>query len=335
MRRRHIASVCLVFGVALWFRTGDLIGQSQTAPKPKDSAAKKWTPPRTADGRPDLQGVWSYATITPLERPDDLAGKEYLTAEEAAAYQKKLLELGNKDARPGDPLSDVSAAYNDFWWDRGTNLVGTRRTSLIVDPPDGKIPALTAEARQRAAARTEARRQRGPADGPEDRNMAERCLVSLNAGPPMIPSAYNNNIQLFQARDTVAITNEMIHNYRVVPLDGRPSIAANVQQWMGDSRGRWDGDTLVIETTNFRRDSAFRGASETLRVTERFTRVGENTLMYEFTLNDPNTWTRPWSGQIPMTKINEHIYEYACHEGNHAMFNMLSGARADDRKSQK
>jgi hypothetical protein len=282
-----------------------------------------------------MQGVWSYATITPLERPNDLAGKAFLTAEEAAAYEKRLLALGNKDVRPDDPLNDVSAAYNDFWWDRGTNLVGTRRTSLIVDPADGKLPPLTPEGRQRAAARMEARRARGPSDGPEDRSLSERCLLSLNAGPPMLSSAYNNNIQLFQAHDTVAITNEMIHNYRIVPLDGRSSIAANVQQWMGDSRGHWDGDTLVIETTNFRRDSAFRGASEALRVTERFTRVDAKTLMYEFTMNDPNTWTRPWTGQLPMTKSDEHMYEYACHEGNHAMFNMLTGARADEQKARK
>jgi hypothetical protein len=181
----------------------------------------------------------------------------------------------------------------------------------------------------------EARRARGPSDGPEDRSLSERCLLSLNAGPPMLSSAYNNNIQLFQAHDTVAITNEMIHNYRIVPLDGRSSIAANVQQWMGDSRGHWDGDTLVIETANFRRDSAFRGASEALRVTERFTRVDAKTLMYEFTMNDPNTWTRPWTGQLPMTKSDEHMYEYACHEGNHAMFNMLTGARADEQKARK
>jgi hypothetical protein len=315
----------------------DVIGQSSAPAKPKATATagKKWVVPRTADGQPDLQGVWSYATITPIERPADLAGKEFLTAEEAKAYAKKLLDLGNKDVRPEDPQSDVSAAYNDFWWDRGTELVGTRRTSLIIDPPDGKIPPLTDAGRQRAAARAEARRARGPADGPEDRSMAERCLVSLNAGPPMLPSAYNNNIQLFQSHDAVGLTNEMIHNYRLIPLDGRAPVAASVQQWMGDSRGHWDGDTLVVETTNFRRDSAPRGASETLRVTERFSRVDENTLMYEFTLNDPNTWTRPWTGQIPMTKTDEHLYEYACHEGNHAMVNMLTGARADERKKAK
>jgi hypothetical protein len=321
--------------MVLIFQTVYVAGQTQTAPKPRETAATKWTPSRTVDGRPDMQGVWSYATITPLERPNDLAGKAFLTAEEAAAYEKRLLALGNKDVRPDDPLNDVSAAYNDFWWDRGTNLVGTRRTSLIVDPADGKLPPLTPEGRQRAAARMEARRARGPSDGPEDRSLSERCLLSLNAGPPMLSSAYNNNIQLFQAHDTVAITNEMIHNYRIVPLDGRSSIAANVQQWMGDSRGHWDGDTLVIETTNFRRDSAFRGASEALRVTERFTRVDAKTLMYEFTMNDPNTWTRPWTGQLPMTKSDEHMYEYACHEGNHAMFNMLTGARADEQKARK
>ncbi len=291
----------------------------------------KWTVPRTADGKPDLGGSWSYATITPLERPVELADKAVLTLEEAAAYEKQLLLAGNKDARASSRDADVASAYNDFWWDRGTNIVGTRRTSLIVDPPNGRIPPMTEEGQRRAADRAAARKARGPADGPEDRNLAERCLVSLNAGPPIIPSAYNNNIQVFQTAGWVGIFNEMIHNFRLVPLDGRPTVGASVKQWMGDSRGRWDGDTLVIETTNFRGESAYRGASDSLRVTERFTRVAADTLMYEFTLADSRTWVQPWSGQLPMTLIEDKLYQYACHEGNQAMTNMLSGARAEER----
>jgi len=184
-------------------------------------------PARTA-GRPQRQGV-SHV-------------------EEAAAYEKHLLEINNKDSRASDKTADVSSAYNDFWWDRGTKIVGTRRTSIITDPENGKLPPLTAEGQQRAAARAAARAARGPADGPEDRNLAERCLVSLNAGPPIVPSAYNNNIQLFQTRGNIGIFNEMIHNNRIIPLDNRPALDSSVHQWMGDSRGRWEGDTLVIET---------------------------------------------------------------------------------------
>ena len=294
------------------------------------AAGTKRAVPRTADGKPDFGGSWSYATITPLERPLELGDKAVLSMEEAAAYEKQLLAAGNKDARASSRDADVASAYNDFWWDRGTNIVGTRRTSLIVDPPTGRIPALTEEGQRRAAERAAARKARGPADGPEDRNLAERCLVSLNAGPPIIPSAYNNNIQIFQTPGWIGIFNEMIHNYRMVPLDGRPAVGSGIKQWMGDSRGRWEGDTLVIETANFRGDSAYRGASESLRITERFTLVGD-AMMYEFTMTDPKTWVQPWRGELPMERIDDKLYEYACHEGNQAMSNMLSGARAEER----
>ena len=214
---------------------------------------------------------------------------------------------GNKDARAKSADADVAGAYNDFWWDRGTNIVGTRRTSLIVDPATGRIPALTEEGQRRAAERAAARKARGPADGPEDRNLAERCLVSLNAGPPIIPSAYNNNIQIFQTPGWIGIFNEMIHNYRMVPLDGRAAVGASIKQWMGDSRGRWEGDTLVIETANFRGESAYRGASDALRVTERFTLVGD-AMMYEFIMTDPKTWVQPWRGELPMARIDDKLY---------------------------
>lgn len=333
MNRSRSASAALAAVLAGVCSTALVLAQSQgTAPKPAGSGAGvKWTPTRTADGRPDLGGVWSYATITPLERPSEFGDKAVLTMEEAAEYEKRLIQLGNKDARASSADADVASAYNDFWWDRGTSIVGTRRTSLIVDPPTGRMPPMTEGGRQRAAQRAEARRARGPADGPEDRNLAERCLVSLNAGPPIIPSAYNNNIHVFQTPGSVAVFNEMIHNARIIPLDGRPQVGAGVKQWMGDSRGRWDRDTLVVETANFRQESAYRGASDALRVIERFTRVGLDSLMYEFTMIDPATWVRPWSGQIPMTRIEDKLYEYACHEGNQAMSNMLAGARAEEK----
>jgi hypothetical protein len=316
-----VMTVMIVGALASTLVTGQSVAPRGTRP----------AVPRTADGKPDLGGAWSYATITPLERPVELGDKAVLSVEEVAAYEKQLLLAGNKDNRSTTREADVSSAYNDFWWDRGTNIVGTRRTSLIVDPANGRIPALVEEGQRRAAERAAARKARGPADGPEDRSLAERCLVSLNAGPPIIPSAYNNNIQVFQTAGSVAIFSEMIHNFRVVPVDGRPAVGASIKQWMGDSRGRWEGDTFVVETTNFRRESAYRGASESLRVTERFTRVAFDTLMYEFTMTDPRTWVQPWRGELPMTRIEDKLYEYACHEGNQAMSNMLSGARAEER----
>ena len=227
----------------------------------------------------------------------------------------------------GTPTTlDVERAYNDFWWDFGKKIVGTRRTSLIVDPPDGRIPALTEAAKQRAATRMQ--RYQRTAVGPEDRGVGERCILGFNSGPPMAPSAYNNNVQIFQTRDNVAIYNEMVHDARVVPLDGRPH--GTIPQWTGSSRGRWDGDTLVVETTNFLRETSFRNSSSTLHLIERFSRVAPDTLLYEFTVEDPTTWTKPWSAAIPMLKTEDKIYEYACHEGNYGMTNLLAGARLEE-----
>jgi hypothetical protein len=288
---------------------------------------------RTHDGQPDLQGIWSNAVLTPLERPADLADKEFLTEQEAAEYQRRRQQENFKDRRDADAEADVRNAYNDFWWDFGDNIAATRRTSLVIDPPNGRIPALTEAAQRRVAALAE-RRRLHPSDGPEDRTLQDRCLNWASAGPPMLPTAYNNNFHLVQTADHVLILNEMIHDARVIPLDGRPPLPSNVRQWLGSSRGRWEGDTLVVETTNFTNKTGFRGASENMRLTERFTRVADDVLIYEFTVEDPEAFTRPWTVQIPARKADGLIYEYACHEGNEAMTGILGGARAEEKAAE-
>jgi hypothetical protein len=311
---------------------------SSALAKPANGAASKtstvrkaWTG-RTPDGQPDLQGVWTNATLTPLERPADLAGKPVLTAEEAAAYQKQLLEAANRDKRQDTADRDVAGAYNEAWFDRGNRIVGTHRTSLVVDPPDGKIPAYTPEAQKRVdAARQHAVEH--PADGPEDRSLSERCLIWGTSGPPMVPGPYNNNYQIVQGPGYVAIYSEMIHDARVIPLDGRPHLGPHIRQWTGDSRGHWEGDTLVVDTTDFNGKAAFRGSTANMHLTERFTRADADTILYKFTVDDPATFTHPWTAEIPMTKGTGAIYEYACHEGNYAMVDMLAGARTEEQKA--
>ena len=306
-------------------------------------AAQRGPMPRTPDGRVDLQGVWSFATLTPLERPRELADKAVLTAEEAAAFERLQLERQNKDNRSAQARQDVEGAYNNFWWDYGTRVIGTRRTSLIVDPPDGRMPPLTPEAQKRATGpRQPPIAERvvlgAVVDGPEHLGLSERCILGFSSGPPILSNAYNNNLQILQTRDYVVIHTEMIHEARVVPLDGRPHLPANLRQWLGDSRGRWEGDTLVIETTNFTDKSSFSGSiiarggsTAGMRLVERFSRAADDTLLYEFTVTDPATWTRPWTVQLPMTRSDERIYEYACHEGNYSMPNMLKGARTAEQ----
>jgi hypothetical protein len=308
-----------------------------TAQTSKGSAkppSKEWTVPRTADGQPDLQGVWDYRTVTPLERPDELAGKTSLTKDEVAEYERQQAVTRNRDRRDGSAQADVARAYNQFWWDYGTKVAGYQ-TSLIVDPPDGKIPPRTPEGQKRVAGQrglqTTTAREEGSSgrgfDSWLDRPLAERCLLWGVAGPPMVPGPYNNNVQLFQSRDYVVIVNEMIHEHRIVPLDGRPHTGQSVRQWMGDSRGRWEGDTLVVDTTNFSNKTSFRGAGEQLHLVERFIRSGPSTLVYEFTVEDPASFTRPWTVRIPMTRSEDVIYEYACHEGNYALPHALEGSR--------
>jgi hypothetical protein len=301
-------------------------------PAPAAGQTKAWTAPRTPDGQPDLQGYWSNATLTPLERPTELAGKPFLTEQEAAAYEKQLLQTGNRDRREANAETDVGRAYNEFWFERGNKVVGTRRTSLIVDPPDGRIPPLMPEAQQRADA-TRAYARQHPADGPEDRGLPERCLLWPTAGPPMLPGGYNNNYQIIQSPGYVVILVEMIHDVRIIPLDGRPHLGSSVRQWMGDSRGHWEGNTLVVDTTDFNGKARFRGADEKMHLTERFTRADPDTLLYEFSVDDPTAFTKPWSAQVPMRTSEGPIFEYACHEGNYGMEGILGGARAEEKKA--
>jgi hypothetical protein len=309
---------------------------------------KNWSVPRTADGHPDFSGLWTNVTITPFERPRDLAGKEYFTEQEAAGYEKLTVQQRNRDRREPGSNRDVASAYNDFWWDSGTKVVKTRRTSIVVDPPDGRVPPLTAERQKELAARVEATKRRceqqpgcepensgllGPADGPEDRPLMERCLHFGGAGPPMLPGAYNNNYQIVQGPGFVAIDVEMAHDVRRISLDGKPHAPSNVRQWMGDSRGHWEGDTLVVETTNFTDKTRFRGSDENLKLVERFTLADPNTIIYRFTVDDPTAFTQPWTGEIPMLRTEGPLFEYACNEGNSGMAGILSSARSDEKKA--
>jgi hypothetical protein len=286
--------------------------------------------PRTTDGHPDFQGTWTTSTLTPLERPAEFANKPFLTEQEAKDYEARLLKEGNRDRRDGGAEVDIGRAYNEFWYDRGSHVVQTRRTSLIIDPPDGRIPALTPEAQKRQSALAEHRRQH-PGDGPEDYSLANRCILWATAGPPMMPGPYNNNYQILQSPGNVTILVEMIHDARIISTDSRPHLPSTVRQWMGDSRGRWEGDTLVVDTSNFTNKTNFRGASENMHLIERFTRTDANTIMYEFTVTDASSFTKPWTVQIPMKRSSEPVLEYACHEGNYAMEGMLGGLRAEEK----
>ncbi len=307
------------------------MAQPQRPAAKSGTAAKRWIVPRTPDGQPDLQGVWSNTTLTPLERPAELGDKAYFTEQEAAAWEQRTFANLTGDRRDGGQAADVARSYNEFWRDRGTRVIASRRTSLITDPPDGKIPPLTPAAMKQQVAAREANRLH-PADGPEDRSLWERCLTR---GMPILPGPYNNDFQIVQTPGYVVILHEMIHDARVIPLDGRPHLPANIRTWMGDPRGHWEGDTLVVDSTNFSNKTNFRGSSFGLHLTERFTRVDADTISYEFTVDDPSTFTRPWSAQIPMNRTDEPVFEYACQEGNYALRDILSGARAEERKSDK
>ena len=282
---------------------------------------------RTPEGQPDLQGVWNFSTATPMERPVELADKATLTAEEAAEWEAQIArQRAGFESELEDAPLEARLGYSLRIWFEWGDALEERRTSLVVDPPNGRIPAVRPEVDVRREA---GRVMRGRhAHGPEDRGISERCLLGFNSGPPMTPSAYNNNMQLFQTSDHVVILNEMVHNARIVPLDGRPHLPADLRQWVGDSRASWEGDTLVVETRNFLRETSLGGSSANLRLVERFTRLDADTLRYEFTVDDPTTWTGPWTARVRMTSTDEPLYEYACHEGNYSMPSSLSGARA-------
>ncbi len=317
-------------------------GQSLAA-KPARTETKVWPPARTPDGHPDLQGVWANNNATPLERPKELAGRAYLTEQEVAALKKKAHELfddGNSDAAFGDSvftsvLANVKGTTAGFKSvDGGTGDYSSvwlvernfdNRTSLITNPADGRLPALTPAAEKRQAAVT-ALRNRLP-EGPEDRSLSERCITF---GAPRLGAGYNSYYQIVQSPDTVVIEMETIHDARVIPIDGRPHLPSTVRSWMGDSRGHWEGDTLVVDTTNYRA-GAFMNASEKLHVIERFTRSGADTLQYEVTIDDPETWSKPWTVMIPLSHSRDFLFEYACHEGNLGMTGILAGARAEEK----
>ena len=295
------------------------------------SPARAQDVPQTAWGTPNLQGVWDFRTITPLQRPERLGDRQFLTQEEAATLEQEAISRDERlllaAARRTEAGGSVGA-YNNFWMDRGTRTIDTRRTSLIVDPPNGRIPPLTAAGQARADARR-AHRAEHPADSWLDRSTFDRCILGFNTGPPMTPGGYNQNMQVFQTEDTVVILNEMVHDSRIIPIDG--SARNGIKSWTGESRGHWEGDTLVIETVNLTDKTRWRGSSETMALVERLTRQDNDTLVYEFTVTDPDTWTQPWSAEIPMRRGEEPLYEYACHEGNYSMEGILSGARADER----
>ena len=281
----------------------------------------------------NLEGVWSYATLTPFERPAELAGAEFFTDAQAAAFEAQTIGRNDRDRRDGGAAVDAARGVADYWFDRGEHIAsvnGKKRTSWIIDPPDGRVPSLTPEARAKLTARNADAREH-PADGPENRSLQERCLA-FNAGPPIGLGPYNNFLQLIQTRDTVIIYTEMIHDARIVWTDGRPHAPAVIRQWLGDSRGRWEGKTLIVDTTNFTDKNPFRGAGENLHLTERFTRTDAGALLYEFTVDDPATFTKPWTAQLPMTKTDERIFEYACHEGNYALPDILRGARYQEKQ---
>jgi hypothetical protein len=294
---------------------------------------------RTADGQPDLQGFWTNDTVTPLERPAEFGDKAILTPEEAAAYAKKRLDQFL--AQPKDNIH-----YDDaIWQAESYSKESNRRTSLVTEPRNGKLPPLTPAAQQREAAKAAARKGVDPSDRAQTRSLAERCITWGNVGPPMIPPTYNANLQIMQTKDAVVILHEMMHDARIIPLDGSAHPAAKIEYLAGDSRGHWEGDTLVVDTTNFTDKTNFRGpplttrqdiaATETLHVVERFTRVDADTIRYQFTVDDPNTWTAPWSGEVAIRKWDGPIYEYACHEGNYGLANILRAARVDDAKKAR
>jgi hypothetical protein len=299
---------------------------------------------RTPWGDPDLQGVWNDATSTPLQRPAGVAGKDVLGDEEAAEFQKDLAHNLSRDRRDGGPAADVNRAYNEHWMDsRRLKITEDRRTSLIVDPPDGRIPALVPLTPEKQKARADraaavARFNAGMPDAAQELSLPVRCVIRTDL-PPYLPTIYNNDFQIYQSPGYVAIAPEMIHSARIIPLDGRPHLGKNLRQWLGNTRGHWEGQTLVVETTNFRADegATFQGADPaTYRITERFTRVDADSLNYEFTVEDPQTWTKPWPARIPWTKIDpaEQMYEYACHEDNYDVVHLLTGARNREKNNE-
>ena len=339
--RGQAAAIAVIAGVALM----PMFAGAQTA----DAAG-----PRTPWGHPDLQGTWDYRTLTPLERPVELGDKAFLTEEEAVTLEQETLArnefLLNRASQPTSASDQVDRRadgtpgfYNNFWLDRGTTAIATRRTSLVVDPANGRLPALTEPARRRAnspeAARLEGvRRGRLPAASYEDLDAGDRCIQHAKAGPPLSTGGYNNNMMLFQTPDHVVILAEQNYDARMIPLDGRPHVSPRLRQWMGDSRGYWEGDTLVVETVHFngKHDQIGRpllSSGENLTLVERFTLMDGENLMYEYTVSDPTIWTRSWTAQHPMKRNPDLMFEFACHEGNYGMHGIMAGSRVQEAEA--
>ena len=319
---------------ALVLTVASVGGQAPTPNKPaaaqtpQKKAASRWTPPRTPWGDPDLRGTWNNGTITPLERARGAGEKQLLSQEEEAEANEQ--EDTRAEVRPADRAQDVELAYDQVWWDRGRSI---GRTSLIVDPKDGRLPPVTAQGQALLDARAAARSTHGAYDSWVDRPLQERCI--MYHGVPPLPTGYNNNYEIVQTPGLVAILHEEIHEVRLIHTDGRPHVGSSIRQWLGDSRGHWEGDTLVVETTNFREDSGFRFPvdAKTLRIIERFRRVGQDAVDYQFTVDNPSFYTRPWTATLPMRPSDGPIFEYACHEGNYAIVNVLGGHRAEERRA--
>jgi len=339
MKHRALASFgVMLVGIAVFaLATRGVAGQAPAAPAttkpaPAAQAAKKWTAPRTPDGQPDLQGYWTNSTYVPLERPDKVT-KAFYTEPEFAAVVKDAAAREAEQTEPGT-IADVHYDFSQFGLDRSQSafVKNDLRTSMIVDPLSGKMPPLTAEGQKRAADRAAERRRNGATtDAVQNMPIGTRCLVMAGSGPPMMNAGYNSNYQIVQGAGYVMILVEMIHDARIIPIDNRAALPGNMRQWMGDSRGHWEGDTLVIETTNVNGKNPFRGSSERMKVTERLARVDANTLSYRFTIDDPATWTTPWTAEAPMTKSVGPIFEHACHEGNYGVRNTLAGARLEEK----
>jgi hypothetical protein len=286
-----------------------------------------------------LEGIWNSASLTPFQRPVELGNKEFYTEQEAAAYEKSKAQEVNRDRRDGGQEADIARAYNELFFDRGTKLARSRRTSMIIDPPNGRVPPMTTEARKKFQAIQE-KFAVHPADGPEDRPLPDRCLMFSQSGPPMIPGNYNDLYQIVQTPDSISILAEMGNQVRVIPLDGRPHLPRSVAQWMGDSRGHWEGNTLVVETLNFRHNDRSRFGvqydgmtDENLRITEWFTRTSPDSMLYRATIDDPTVYTKPWTMEVSLEKSDGPVFEYACHEGNYGLAGVLAGERAQERRA--
>ena len=306
---------------------------TSSSPRAKTSQAI----PRLPDGKPDMQGYWTNQTFTPLERPAQFKDKTYFTVEEAQAFAQRALD-DVKDVPRGEQVkSDADIHYDDgIWLLEGYKKGAMLRTSIVTDPADGRIPPLNAEGQRRAQERAAARRGIGPFDSAQARGLSERCIYWAHEGPPILPTGYNSNVLIVQAPQTFVIQPEMMPVARVVPLDGRPKIGSAIRAYRGDSRGHWEGDTMVVETTNYSEKTAWRGSSEHLNVVERLTMTSPTTIRYQFTVRDDSTWTRPWSGEYEMTRIDGPLFEYACHEGNYQLPSILKGARlAEERAAQQ